>query len=185
MGINQAHQVLEQCLSREPSLIFDVLSQLSNAPSTGLPIQGQPSWCICQRCREMPTLLERKYCNQQPAMCIAELPHMEAYTLDKGRLCLAQRIWNDLHAVVDLPDEGEDNRQFRHAAYRQFVAWRCGTLGTGHSVVIPSCCMWTIHDPLMTSLTHMASMVNLGSYPGRNITFFQRVPIFAVRLHQQ
>lgn len=26
-----------------------------------------------------------------------------------------------------------------------FVVWRCGTLDTGHRVVIPSCCVWAIH----------------------------------------
>uniref|UniRef100_A0A3Q2GM27 P2X purinoreceptor 7 intracellular domain-containing protein n=1 Tax=Cyprinodon variegatus TaxID=28743 RepID=A0A3Q2GM27_CYPVA len=106
----------------------------------------QPSWCICQRCREMLTLVEKKCCNQQPEMCISRLPHMDLYILQKGVLRLARMMWNELRAVADLPDPGEDNRQFRHAAYRQFVAWQYGVLGSGHRVVIPSCCLWRIRD---------------------------------------
>ncbi len=71
---------------------------------------------------------------------------MEAYILQEGVLRLARRIWNELLAVADLPDPGEDNRQFCHAAYQQFVAWQYGVLGAGHRVVIPSCCVWTIRD---------------------------------------
>ena len=69
---------------------------------------------------------------------------MEAFILQGGVLRLARRIWNDLRAVADLPDAGEDNHQFRHASYRQFVAWQYKVLGAGHRVVIPSCCVWAI-----------------------------------------
>ncbi|CAM4276197.1 unnamed protein product [Leuciscus chuanchicus] len=147
LNLQQTQQVLKQCLARDPSLIFEVLSHLGPAaPPTLPPVPGQLSWCICQRCREMPTVVERKCCLQQPPLCISTLPHMEAYILQAGVLRLAQRIWNDLRAGVNLPDEGVDNKQFRHAAYRQFVAWQCGTLGPGHRVVIPSCCVWAIRD---------------------------------------
>lgn len=146
LTLDQAHEALERQFARQPSVIFDILSVLPDAPPTGPPIPGQPSWCTCQRCREMPTLLEKKCCNQPPVRCISQLPDMEAYILDAGGLHLARVLWNDLRAVEDPPDDGEDNKQFRHAAYRQFVAWRCGTLGPGHRVVIPSCCVWAIRD---------------------------------------
>ena len=32
-----------------------------------------------------------------------------------GVLRLARRIWNDVRAVADRPDPGEDNKQFRSA----------------------------------------------------------------------
>lgn len=127
----QAQHVLELCLARDPSLTFDVINQLRPAP-TAPPVSGQPTWCICQRCREMPSVEEKKCCNQQPPGCISTLPHMDNYILLDGVLCLARRIWNKLCAVADLPDPGEDNRQFRHDAYRQYVAWHYGILGPSH-----------------------------------------------------
>ncbi|XP_073723657.1 P2X purinoceptor 7-like [Misgurnus anguillicaudatus] len=142
----QAQQVLERCLTRYPSLIFDVMGQLPAAPHPFPPVSGQPTWCICSRCRAMATLVEMKCCNQQPDMCVSTLPQMEQYILQEGVLRLARTIWNDLRAVADVPEEGEDNRQFRHAAYRQYVAWQCGTLGAGNRVVIPSCVVWAIRD---------------------------------------
>lgn len=71
---------------------------------------------------------------------------MELYILDEGVLRLSRRIWNDIRATQDLPDPGESNRQFRYAAYRQYVVWQYGALGQGHRIVIPSCCVWRVRD---------------------------------------
>ncbi|XP_070397924.1 uncharacterized protein [Nothobranchius furzeri] len=56
---------------------------------------------------------------------------MEEFILQNGVLRLARTLWNEFRAVYDDPDPSEDNRQFRHAAYRQFVAWQHGKLGGG------------------------------------------------------
>lgn len=138
---------------RDPSLMFDVLERMSeNAPPPGPLVSGQPPWCVCQRCRGMATFVEQKCCGQHPDYCISILLHMEAYILEEGVLRLARRIWNDIRALTDNPEPGQSNRQFRHAAYRQFVVWQYGALGQGHRVVIPSCCVWKIRtrypDPL-------------------------------------
>lgn len=88
----------------------------------------------------------KKCCGQQPNSCISMLPHFDVYILQEEVLQLARRIWNDVRAVEDLPNPGESNKQFRHAAYRQYVVWQYGALGAGHRVVIPSCCVWKIRD---------------------------------------
>ncbi|XP_063043366.1 uncharacterized protein LOC134437765 [Engraulis encrasicolus] len=150
LNLSQAHEVLEQCLTLHPSLIFEVLNKWhgpSARPTLGPVFTGQPCWCVCGRCREMPTLVERKCCREPPATCISRVPEMEAYVLDEGGLSLARVLWNKLSPVADPQDDAEYARQYRHAAYRQFVAWRCGTLGAGQTVVvIPSCCVWAIRD---------------------------------------
>lgn len=94
----------------------------------------------------MPTDIEKKCCGQDPTNCISQLPQMELYVLDAGGLRLARRIWNDVRAREDQPEPGEDNRQSRHAAYRQYVVWQFGALGRGNRIVIPSCCVWKIRD---------------------------------------
>ncbi|KAK7883963.1 hypothetical protein WMY93_027086 [Mugilogobius chulae] len=144
LDLTQAQEVLTQVLDRDPSVIFDVFNY-SAPPELPSPNEGL-KWCRCTRCREMPTDLEKKCCNQSPESCFSITPHFEVYIIDRGVLRLARRLWNDFRAVYDEPDLGEDYRQFRHAAYRQYVAWKHGVLGAGRRVVIPSCVVWKIRD---------------------------------------
>lgn len=72
------------------------------------------------------------------------MAHMEIDVLDEGVLRLARAAWNDIFAVDDNKEPGVEQRQYRHAAYRQFVLWQHGRLGVGNRVVIPSCCVWKI-----------------------------------------
>lgn len=163
-------------LDCEPSLIFDILRAtldqpvaeeaaeptVEHAPESTVepapepPVEPEPApeppppqtpdWCVCRNCRNMPTLLENKCCDQPPQYCISRLPHMDLYILNAGNLRLARRVWNDLRAEVDAIEEGETNRQFRHAAYRNFVVWQYGILGPGNRVVIPSCCVTKVRE---------------------------------------
>ena len=103
---------MELCLEREPSLIFDLLAAYIPHPTSD---PQQQAWCICTKCKELPTDLERKCCGQLLDSCVSMLPHMDAYIMQGGVLRLARRIWNDVRAVADRPDPGEDNKQFRSA----------------------------------------------------------------------
>uniref|UniRef100_A0A8C6NSQ6 P2X purinoreceptor 7 intracellular domain-containing protein n=1 Tax=Nothobranchius furzeri TaxID=105023 RepID=A0A8C6NSQ6_NOTFU len=135
---NRAELVLAMELSevRKPTPLWSKCHNTSN----------QPSWCVCSHCRDMPTDLEKKCCQKPPQTCISTVPHMEESILQNGVLRLARTLWNEFRAVYDDPDPGEDNRQFRHAAYRQFVAWQHGKPGGGRRVVIPSCVVWRIRE---------------------------------------
>lgn len=145
-SLEEARLALQRHLSRDPSLVFDLLPPVDQSAPPPNRSPGQPTWCTCQRCKEMPTDLERKCCGQCPEYCVSTLPHFELYILDAAVLRLSLRIWNDIRAVQDAPDSGESLKQFRHAAHRQFVVWQYGALGPGHRVVIPSCCIWKIRD---------------------------------------
>lgn len=145
MTLQQAQDVLGRVLNRDPGILFDVLGH-SAPPRRSAATENQPTWCRCAHCREMPTDVEKKCCLHTPENCISTVPHFEAYIIQTGVLRLARRLWNEFRAVYDEPDLGEDNRQFRHAAYRQYVAWRHGSLGAGRRVVIPSCVVWRIRD---------------------------------------
>ncbi|XP_039525452.1 P2X purinoceptor 7-like [Pimephales promelas] len=147
LSLQQSHQMLRDILHHDPSLVFDLRLRTSEGvPPVPPSTAAAPSWCVCARCREMPTDLERKCCGFRPAECISSMPHMEIFILMEGHLRMARRLWNDIRAVEDAQSPGESNRQFRHAAYRQWVVWQYGSLGSGRRVVIPSCCVWAIRD---------------------------------------
>ncbi|CAL9705809.1 unnamed protein product [Knipowitschia caucasica] len=141
----QCRDVLTKAVDGDPGVLFDIIT--NNAPpERNTSTENPPPWCRCAHCREMPTDVEKKCCLHPPELCISTVAHVETYIIQRGVLRLARRLWNEFRAMVDGSDPGEDNRQFRHAAYRQYVAWQHGRLGAGRRVVIPSCMVWRIRD---------------------------------------
>lgn len=94
----------------------------------------------------MPTDLEKKCCGMTQSTCVSVLPHMSLYILDEHVLRLSRRLRNDIYALRDTQEPGDDNREYRYGAYRNFVLWQCGPLGAGNRVVIPSCCVRRIRE---------------------------------------
>ena len=72
--------------------------------------------------------------------------------LDSAVLAIARNFRNDVYTLPqeeeeeEEEEEADENKAMRHAAYRQFVLWQFGKLGTGDRSVIPSCCIWKIRD---------------------------------------
>nr|XP_033492051.1 uncharacterized protein LOC117263021 [Epinephelus lanceolatus] len=128
-----------QLFSREPGLVFDALEIFRDTP-TPPPAAALP-WCTCGNCREMATYAERKCCGQGPIHCISQLPHFTLYCLD-----LHRRHRNDVLVDGDAREPGEDRREYRYAAYRQYIFWQHGSLGQGNRCVIPSCWVWRTRD---------------------------------------
>ena len=87
----------------------------------------------------MATDVENLCCRQQPQWCVSTLPHMDLYIIQPGVLNMAVGIWNDVRAQNVAQNHNERNRQLRYAAYRNFVMWQHGVLGSGNRVVVPSC----------------------------------------------
>ena len=131
-----------QVFSRNPGLVFDALPSLDSTtpPNAALP------WCTCGNCREMATDAERKCCGQGPENCISKLAHFDLYCLEDGYLRIHRDYRNDVLVVAEVREPGDDNRQFRYAAYRQYIFWQHGSRGQGNRRVIPSCCIWRIRD---------------------------------------
>lgn len=147
LDLHQMQQMMRAALTRNPSMMFDLVHQTSGPPGPQpQPPAAQPTWCVCTHCKEMPTLIERKCCGEPADSCTSMQRHMDHFILLEGVLYFASRIWAEVRAEPAVFGPGENNRSFRHAAYRQFVMWQYGALGQGRRVVIPSCCVWRIRD---------------------------------------
>ena len=68
---------------------------------------------------------------------------MDILVLNEGVLALARLLYRD---VLVLPEDDDINKGKRHTAYKQFILWQHGYLGSGIRVVVPSCCVWKIRD---------------------------------------
>ena len=51
------------------------------------------------------------------------MAYIQDYILDEGVLRLAHAACNDVFAIDDDLEPGMEQRQYRHAGYRQFVPW--------------------------------------------------------------
>uniref|UniRef100_A0A8W8MMK5 P2X purinoreceptor 7 intracellular domain-containing protein n=1 Tax=Magallana gigas TaxID=29159 RepID=A0A8W8MMK5_MAGGI len=139
--------VMSVC-ERDPSLILDIVDRASQAEAAQggyhpLPGSNSPNWCVCSKCREMPTEEERVCCRQTPSNCLSTLPDFDLIVLDPLVLMVARRYRQD---VLAAGEDDDFNRSNRHAGYRQFILWQHGHLGAGNRRVIPSCCTWRIRD---------------------------------------
>ncbi|KAI4895813.1 hypothetical protein NFI96_021991 [Prochilodus magdalenae] len=124
-------------LEKQPGLVFDVLRMLqcrNDAPPANL--KSDLPWCKCGNCRDMPTKIEQKCCEQEPEYCISTLHHFSHLCLDNGPLSQDSKGAQSAH----------DLEAYRNAAYGRFVAWKYGPLGPGNRVPIPSCCVWRVRD---------------------------------------
>uniref|UniRef100_A0A1A8QE67 P2X purinoreceptor 7 intracellular domain-containing protein n=1 Tax=Nothobranchius rachovii TaxID=451742 RepID=A0A1A8QE67_9TELE len=69
-----------------------------------------------------------------------------AHSADEGNLRIHRQYREDLMAVRPAREPGDDNREYRYAAYRHFIFWQHGAFGRGNQLVIPSCCVWVVRD---------------------------------------
>ena len=64
-------------VERKPGMVHDILECLAkDVPKLdrdGGPV-NIPDWCVCTKCRQMPTLIEEKCCGFQAQHCISESP---------------------------------------------------------------------------------------------------------------
>ena len=120
-GIELARSALQSDTSKDP-------------PEDNLP------WCVCGKCRPMPTPVENVCCRQ--SACITSTDLFESTVLDINVLSIA--IVNRSDTFVEPVDYSPAS--YRKTTYRQFILWREGYLGRGNRKVVPSCVIWSVQN---------------------------------------
>ena len=71
-------ELLAKVCRRMPGLVLDVLDIVHKAP---LPPSHAPptpedemTWCTCDKCRDMPTAVEKVCCGLKPQHCLSSRP---------------------------------------------------------------------------------------------------------------
>ena len=75
---DNVRSLLFKACERDPSFALEIVNESSTMVRRGgfhpQPEDGVPSWCVCTKCREMPTDQEKVCCGQVQANCFSTLP---------------------------------------------------------------------------------------------------------------
>lgn len=77
MSAGEKSDMLFKIAKTLPVLVFSMLEQTDVDDGEQQPkekLSKVPDWCVCQNCREMPTVEERQCCKRKPEACIAHQP---------------------------------------------------------------------------------------------------------------
>ena len=103
------------------------------------PVNPAPPFCVCGHCMEMPRDKERACCKEK-RLCRSITRPFQNICVDSDNLATVIRSLADTYVFTPV----YNNKEMRHAAYRQYIMWQHGHLGKGHCKVIPSCCVCKI-----------------------------------------
>ncbi|XP_043941509.1 P2X purinoceptor 7-like [Protopterus annectens] len=145
LGSEDLRKICVRIAERNPDILLEVLDSgfLHGPEVSNQHSPDAPDWCVCNRCKHMPTVIESVCCRMTPENCISSSQEMHLCVLQR---CVLQTAEAYRRSLFGLPMEADENKRYRHTAYRQYIVWRHGRLGTGNRRVIPSCCVWRIRD---------------------------------------
>uniref|UniRef100_A0A4W3JL13 P2X purinoreceptor 7 intracellular domain-containing protein n=1 Tax=Callorhinchus milii TaxID=7868 RepID=A0A4W3JL13_CALMI len=135
--------IFVRLVKRNPGLIIDLLQDATPSCSVHEASSSIPDWCLCGLCREMLTDIEKVCCGKTEQHCISISSAMANLCLNEAVLQLMLNYRNELFGLHAFSNDSH-NSELRHAAYRQYIMWQHGCLGTGNKRIIPSCCVWKI-----------------------------------------
>ncbi|NXL92777.1 P2RX7 protein, partial [Alectura lathami] len=100
-----------------------------------------PEWCCCGQCKESERYHEQLCCRKKGGQCITTTYWFTQLVLSRNTLNKAL-LYED--PFVDL--RGDNTRQLRHIAYKQYIHWRFGSFDLEDRAIIPSCCRRRIRN---------------------------------------
>ena len=68
MPVDRLRQLCLSMVERHPALVFDILRPQQQQPGGYHPQPSgtnPPTWCVCTKCREMPTQMEKQCCGKE------------------------------------------------------------------------------------------------------------------------
>ncbi|XP_070550697.1 P2X purinoceptor 7-like [Ptychodera flava] len=124
-------------------------------------LEGSDNWCSCGKCSAMASQVECICCQKcdflqsrpelEPNSCITEHVDFKVVCLHPavlGTAFIRQELNRKRRHTDTVESETLSNKQYRLAAYRQFIAWGHSwqRLGQGVRKVVPSCVVTAIRN---------------------------------------
>ena len=75
MDPEKLREAFVELMESHPSLVFHVLEPAARQPVGYHPPEGgnSPDWCVCGRCREMPTDMEKVCCGFENCISLLQV----------------------------------------------------------------------------------------------------------------
>ncbi|XP_014670482.1 PREDICTED: uncharacterized protein LOC106811407 [Priapulus caudatus] len=110
MPMERIQDVILQMIESHPSLVFNILDPPAQQPGGHHPPGGSPlpDWCVCTKCRTMPTEAERICCGRE--QCLSTLPDFSIIILDEAVLAIARMYRQDVLVLAEDADVRKANR---------------------------------------------------------------------------
>lgn len=84
MTTDQVRECLKKAAAYQPGMLLDIVQFVAGqqaepnpAPEPGS--SGEPQWCSCHNCREMPTEEEKVCCGHTPELCVSRTPASKTF----------------------------------------------------------------------------------------------------------
>lgn len=132
----QMERIIVTLLDRFPEVYMDAVAMSQPEPAVPVPhlhTDVAPPWCICAKCRLMPTEVENVCCRIRP--CVTSTQNFSDGVTNGTVLVAAMQASRD-NFPRNIP---RSNDSYRHYAYKQFTYIHHGRLGAGNRRVVPSC----------------------------------------------
>ena len=83
METEQLRDLVVEMINAHPGLVFNILEPADQQPGGYHPQPGDnlPDWCVCTKCRQMPTEAEKVCCRRQD--CVSLLPVIKILLFSK------------------------------------------------------------------------------------------------------